>query len=172
MLSQKTAFLFQKHFFAFLYLPLFLKFFSSEDLTCETIDEDPIVLFVGKNHPWAKRKAIKISALKNTNFLISNPKTSIINYIESLGSFKFNPEKIYTIGNIEAIKQAVISRIGVSILSYHSIRNELNYGLIKTVPFKENIKMTRKIYLIKNKEHKYSLAEEVFVSFLKNSLNQ
>ncbi len=149
------------------------EFFATvtEDLTCEAIVEDPIVLFVGKTHPWAKKKAIKISDLKNTNFLISNPKTSIIKYVENLGDFKFESEKIYTIGNIEAIKQGVISGIGVSILSYYSIKNELNYELIKSIPFKENIKMNRKIYLIKNKDYKFSLAEEVFVNFLKNSFS-
>ncbi len=148
------------------------EFFDTEDLTCEAIGEDPVVLFVGKNHPWKDRKSIGIAELKNSKFLISNPKTSIIKYIENLGNFKFNKESIFTIGNIEAIKQGVISNIGVSVLSYHSIKNEVNYGLVKIIPFKENIEMNRKIYLIKNKDYKYSTSEEVFIDFLKDSLRK
>ncbi|MBP1889082.1 DNA-binding transcriptional LysR family regulator [Clostridium moniliforme] len=148
------------------------EFFDTEDLTCEAIGEDPVVLFVGKNHPWKDRKSIGIAELKNSKFLISNPKTSIIKYIENLGNFKFNKENIFTIGNIEAIKQGVISNIGVSVLSYHSIKNEVNYGLVKIIPFKENIEMNRKIYLIKNKDYKYSTSEEVFIDFLKDSLRK
>lgn len=148
------------------------EFFDTEDLTCEAIGEDPVVLFVGKNHPWKDRKSISIAELKNSKFLISNPKTSIIKYIENLGNFKFNKENIFTIGNIEAIKQGVISNIGVSVLSYHSIKNEVNYGLVKIIPFKENIEMNRKIYLIKNKDYKYSTSEEVFIDFLKDSLRK
>lgn len=148
------------------------EFFDTEDLTCEAIGEDPVVLFVGKNHPWKDRKSISIAELKNSKFLISNPKTSIIKYIENLGNFKFNKENIFTIGNIEAIKQGVISNIGVSVLSYHSIKNEVNYGLVNIIPFKENIEMNRKIYLIKNKDYKYSTSEEVFIDFLKDSLRK
>lgn len=148
------------------------EFFDTEDLTCEAIGEDPVVLFVGKDHPWKDRKSIGIVELKNSKFLISNPKTSIIKYIENLGNFKFNKENIFTIGNIEAIKQGVISNIGVSVLSYHSIKNEVNYGLVKIIPFKENIEMNRKIYLIKNKDYKYSTSEEVFIDFLKDSLRK
>lgn len=148
------------------------EFFDTEDLTCEAIGEDPVVLFVGKDHPWKDRKSIGIAELKNSKFLISNPKTSIIKYIENLGNFKFNKENIFTIGNIEAIKQGVISNIGVSVLSYHSIKNEVNYGLVKIIPFKENIEMNRKIYLIKNKDYKYSTSEEVFIDFLKDSLRK
>ena len=148
------------------------EFFDTEDLTCEAIGEDPVVLFVGKNHPWKDRKSIGIAELKNSKFLISNPKTSIIKYIENLGNFKLNKESIFTIGNIEAIKQGVISNIGVSVLSYHSIKNEVNYGLVKIIPFKENIEMNRKIYLIKNKDYKYSTSEEVFIDFLKDSLRK
>lgn len=148
------------------------EFFDTEDLTCEAIGEDPIVLFVGKDHPWKDKKSISITDLKNSNFLISNPKTSIIKYIENLGNFKFKKENIFTIGNIEAIKQGVISNIGVSVLSYYSIKNEINYGLVNVIPFKENIEMNRKIYLIKNKDYKYSTSEEVFIDFLKDSLRK
>ncbi|MDQ0148642.1 LysR substrate-binding domain-containing protein [Eubacterium multiforme] len=148
------------------------EFFDTEDLTCEAIGEDPIVLFVGKEHPWKDKKSISITDLKNSNFLISNPKTSIIKYIENLGNFKFKKENIFTIGNIEAIKQGVISNIGVSVLSYYSIKNEINYGLVNVIPFKENIEMNRKIYLIKNKDYKYSTSEEVFIDFLKDSLRK
>lgn len=148
------------------------EFFDTEDLTCEAIGQDPIVLFVGKEHPWKDKKSISITDLKNSNFLISNPKTSIIKYIENLGNFKFKKENIFTIGNIEAIKQGVISNIGVSVLSYYSIKNEINYGLVNVIPFKENIEMNRKIYLIKNKDYKYSTSEEVFIDFLKDSLRK
>ncbi|SFC93999.1 LysR family transcriptional regulator [Clostridium uliginosum] len=148
------------------------EFFDKEDLICEDICDDPIVLLVGNNHPFAKKKSININSLKNSTFLISNPKTSIIKHIENIGDFKFKPEKIYTIGNIEAIKQGVISGIGISVLSYYCIKNELNYGLIKAIPFKEDIKINRRIYLIKNKDYKPSIAENIFIDFLKNSLKQ
>lgn len=36
------------------------EFFDTEDLTCEAIGEDPVVLFVGKDHPWKDRKSIGI----------------------------------------------------------------------------------------------------------------
>ncbi|MBN1068923.1 LysR family transcriptional regulator [Clostridium botulinum] len=146
--------------------------FFDDDLICEVIGEDPLVLLVGNNHPFTKKKSISINDLKNSTFLISNPKSSITKYLESIGNFKFNSEKIYTIGNIEAIKQGVISNIGVSALSYYSVKNELNYGLIKSIPFKENIKISRKLYLIKNKNYKKCIADEVFIDFLRHSLKQ
>lgn len=146
-------------------------FANTENLICDTLMDDPLCLIVSVNHPWAKREYIHLHELKSGNLLVSNPKTSIIPYIEMLCQFTFQSENIHIIGNIEAIKQSVISNMGYSILSRYSIEKELKYGLIKEVKLADKTPLNRKIYCIRNKNFPLFLADEIFLDYAKDSIN-
>jgi DNA-binding transcriptional LysR family regulator len=71
------------------------------------------------------------------------------------------------LGSNEAIKEAVESGIGVSILSRWAVRKELRYGTLKALKFKE-FPMTRDFSLLFNRNSVSTYSVDTFLSFLKS----
>ena len=67
----------------------------------------------------------------------------------------------------EAVKEALLAGLGVSVISRHAIRRELQAGTVHEVSIK-GIKMERHFYLIYLRQTELSHAHKVFVEFLKN----
>ena len=84
---------------------------------------------------------------------------------ELFKQLKITPRVEMEIGDSEAIKQAIIAKIGVAVISKQSIKNELEYGLIDTTkvnPFP--VKHTW--YLVKHKGKTLSPIAEAFYTFV------
>ena len=68
-------------------------------------------------------------------------------------------------GNIEGIKRAVESDLGISIISRHVALRELAAGLIKSIPL-TGVNLKRKFYLACRKDKYLSQAAKAFLEFL------
>ena len=97
---------------------------ETEDILCEPIMEDPLVVVVNSEHPWAAKKRIFLREMVDEVFLISNPNTSIITYLEKMGNFKFNAKNLYIVGGIEAIKQSIYDNLGISVISENAVKQD------------------------------------------------
>ncbi|WML32633.1 LysR family transcriptional regulator [Clostridium sp. OS1-26] len=142
-------------------------FSDTNDILCEPILEDPLVVVVNNEHPWATKKRIFIHEIKNEFFLISNPNTSLVSYLEKAGNFKFVSNNICVVGSIEAIKQSIYSNLGISVISESAVKQELKLGLLSKVEIVDEITLMRHIYYIKRKDEKLSLSAELFLKFAK-----
>lgn len=144
---------------------------SYEDLKFIKIKEDPICLVVSIDHPWSKVDSIDLQAVTTERLLVSNPESSIITYIESIGNFKLDANMIRVTGHLEALKQGAIENRGYAILSEFTVQKELKYGLLKKIPLRNISLPSREIYLVQHKEHLLSLAEEMFIRFIKTEMH-
>lgn len=142
-------------------------FSDTHDILCEPILEDPLVLVVNNEHPWATKKRIFIHEIKNEPFLISNPNTSLLSYLEKIGNFKFLSNNICVVGSIEAIKQSIYNNLGISVISESAVKQDLKMGLLTKVEIVDGIKLMRHIYYIKRKDEKLPLSMELFLQFAK-----
>ncbi|KGM97855.1 transcriptional regulator [Clostridium novyi A str. 4552] len=140
---------------------------DNEDILCEPILEDPLVIVVNNNHPWAKKKRIFFHEMKNETFLISNPNTSLIDYLEKTGNFKFISKNICVVGSVEAIKQSIYDNLGISVVSESAVKQELSLGLLSKVELVNDINLMRHVYYIKRKDEKLPLSTELFLKFAK-----
>lgn len=145
-------------------------FSETGDILCEPILEDPLVVVVNNEHPWAAKKRIFLSEIKNEPFLISNPNTSLVSYLEKVGSFRFAPGSLCIVGGIEAIKQSIYDNLGISVMSENAVRQELKLKLLAKVELVDDIKLMRHIYIIKRKDEKLPLSTELFLKFVKESI--
>lgn len=143
---------------------------DTQDIICDPILEDPLVLVVNNEHPWAGRKRIFINEIKNEVFLVTNPNTSLISYLEKTGGFKFTQKNICVVGGVEAIKQSVYDNSGISIVSESAVRQELRLGLLCKVDVIDDIKLMRHIYSIRRKDEKLPLSTELFLKFAKECI--
>ncbi|ETA79494.1 LysR family transcriptional regulator [Youngiibacter fragilis] len=141
-----------------------------QDIICEPILEDPLVIVVNNSHPWASRKSIYINELKNETFLVTNPNTSLIPYLEKTGGFRFTQKNICVMGGIEAIKQSIYDNSGISIISESAVRQELRLGLLSRVEALDEIRLKRNIYCIRRMDTRLPLSTELFLKFAKECI--
>ncbi|MEG0753023.1 MAG: LysR family transcriptional regulator [Angelakisella sp.] len=143
---------------------------SSQTMVCEPLMDDPLVLVVSPHHPWAGTSGILLRQLVSQTFLISNPNTSLVRYLENVGGFAMDHDKLYVAGNIEAIKRGISSNQGVSVMSAFAVRQELELGLLCSVPVLDRGTLSRKIYLIYRTGYTPSLSVQFFLEFAKEAV--
>lgn len=88
------------------------------EVVCQPILANPMVLFARADHPLAQRKRIPFAALAEEPFLMREPGsgTRLVAY-EAFDGHALEPRVRMELSTNEAIKQAILAGLGVSILS-------------------------------------------------------
>jgi DNA-binding transcriptional LysR family regulator len=111
--------------------------------------EDSLVIASAPEHRYQAGKVLTLNDLKHEPWLIreegSGTRMAMLNLFRK---YRFQPQIEMEIDNNESIKQAIISNIGISILSKQSIELEYKTGLIKILKIK-NFPVTHEWYTVK-----------------------
>jgi DNA-binding transcriptional LysR family regulator len=142
---------------------------GTDVLCCEPLMEDPLVLVVHPQHPWAEKRGILFKEITEETLLISNPNTSLVNYLEKEGRLSLEPSRLYVAGNIEAIKRGIRNHQGISIMSEYAVRQELELGLLKQVPLLDHPGLKRQLYTIFRKDTRFKLSTSLFLEFFRKA---
>ena len=147
--------------------------FKGEDrrLSFQKIWRDEMVLTVPKGHPWARHKSVDVSVLAKEGFISREGGSGTWRSIRNLLSRKGQePEKLLNVimelGSTEAIKEALIAGLGISILSRTSIQREIRDGLLKEVAIR-GLKLERDFFLLFHRRRPLSPVSQAFIHFLK-----
>ena len=148
--------------------------FKGEDrrLSFQKIWKDEMVLAVPKGHPWACLKSVSLSDLRKEGFISREGGSGTLRSLRSLLNRKGEEaEKLLNVamelGSTEAIKEALIAGIGISILSRTSIQREIRDGLLKEVLIR-GLKMERDFYQIFHRRRTLSPVSQAFIHFLRH----
>jgi DNA-binding transcriptional LysR family regulator len=99
--------------------------------------QDSLVLIVASDHPWASQEKIDIEKLKEESFLLliegSGTRITLEKQLEEVGIKEKDLNINMVLGTTEAVKKAVISGLGVSIVPKMTIFNEAALRQIKEV---------------------------------------
>lgn len=99
------------------------------------LQEDTQLLVVGPGHTWYAAEAVPISALRGQPFIARPHGSQTRAWLdESLVRHGITPNIVAEFDNPEAIKQAVMSGMGVTILPEYAIRREQRSGLLRGIP--------------------------------------
>ncbi len=132
---------------------------------------DELLLIVSPHHPWAKKKEVSVSDLTKESFIFREAGSGTRQMIEKfLARHRITPQDMkisIVLGSTEAIKDAVESGLGVSIISRWAARKESKYGTLRLLSLKEE-KMVRDFSLIINKNLVSSNTIDEFLTFLKS----
>ena len=149
--------------------------FKGQDgrLSFHRIWKDEMVLAVPKGHPWTRLKAVNLSDLKSQGFISREGGSGTLRSFRNLVSRKRKEPEILLnvimeLGSTEAIKEALIAGLGISILSRTSIRREIQDGLLKDIPI-QGLKLERDFYQIFHRHRTLSPVSQAFVHFLRHS---
>ncbi len=132
------------------------RFVSDRKLHVETVWKDRLVLAIPKGHRWSRKKSVTIDDLSRESFIVrergSATRSVFEEYLKKhcesdLSDFNV----VCELGSSEAVKEAVMAGLGVSVLSARAVERESASGLLIERPI-ENCTIERNFYLIYRKQ--------------------
>jgi len=140
-------------------------------LVAQKLWDDKLVLAAGKAHPWYNKKSVTMEQLAAEPFVLREKGSATREALELflkeenlIGLSQFNI--CAELGSSEAIKEAVLSGCGVSIISIRAIERELAQGLIFKIPL-SGCNIERDFYLIYQRQMEITDSRKMFINFLK-----
>jgi DNA-binding transcriptional LysR family regulator len=130
--------------------------------------KDELVLAIPTSYYLPKKEKSPFAILKGIPFIMredgSGTRIAIERFLNQKGIDINNLNVVAELGSTEAVRQAIINGIGVSILSKRAIEVELKAGLIKVVSFDKK-PMWRDFYLVYPKGETLSPLAKAFLEF-------
>jgi DNA-binding transcriptional LysR family regulator len=137
---------------------------SHEKLVVIPFIEEELVIIVPPSHEFGRRSTIQLSRLNGQPFIMREQGSMTREEVERI----FNKERIFVkvimeLASNEAIKRAVESGVGISIISANVVKREVKAGLLKVVRLSGK-RVTRHFSII---YHKDKYLSNIIQSFLK-----
>lgn len=124
---------------------------KSKDIVTVPIADDCLVLVCGDEHPFAKRKKIKVEELNGQNFILREDGSGTRKLFETeMASKKLSYNIKWECSSLDAIKKAVINNHGLAIMSARLIKDELENEKLFIIKEK-SCQWRRDIYLCYHK---------------------
>ena len=136
------------------------------DVVARPFVDNELVVVANTNHPLTKCSSITLKQLQKERFLVreSGSGTRLaINRLFAEQNLVIQP--YMELGSSEAIKQAVMAGLGISVLSRHNLRLELAHNHIAVLDVK-GFPLFYRWYAVHLKGKKLSLVSRTFLDFL------
>lgn len=140
----------------------------SARLVAEPLWKDTLVLIVPAGHRWHDR--IPFQELEKEPFIVrekgSGSRDTLEKYLKEKKDTALSRLNIIgELGSSEAVREAVISGLGVSIISIHAVRRELEQGILRQVAV-SGFRIERNFHLIYKKQFDFMPYHKLFLKFL------
>ena len=146
----------------------------SDDLNVEDtlFLENPLVILAEPGHPLADKKNISLQALVNEQFIMRESGCGTYLALDKItGNQGIHFKSSMELGSNEAIKQAVISGLGISMLSLYSLSHELKTGELVILDV-EGFPYEDAWHIIYPRGKKLSVVAQAFYDYLLNEGRQ
>lgn len=126
---------------------------SDDDLITKVLCEEPMIIVGSDEHPLIAKGHIELEDISRESFIYTERNCSYRSVIEHyLADFKIKPLTSYEFDSIEAIKQFVLSGLGIALLPYAAVEKELAAGnMVDLKLIEPKIEMYTQIIYHKNK---------------------
>ncbi len=136
------------------------------DVAAEPFLDNPLVCIAHPDHPLTKEKKIPLERLLQERRLTREPGSGTrMAFDRLLAEHKLTFDPYMELGSSEAVKQAVMAGLGISVLSLHNMRLELAAGLIALLDV-EGLPLKRTWYAVHLKGKKLPLVVKTFLDFI------
>ncbi|MEN6567891.1 MAG: LysR substrate-binding domain-containing protein, partial [Veillonellales bacterium] len=152
-------------------IALFLeKEVADVDLVAKLLWPESIVMVASPNHPLAKLDGIKVKDLRNQILVFTDSGSNYQTVLkEYLAKAAIHPRTILEIGQIDTIKQFVMSNIGITILPFAAVKGEVDAGDLVALKW-QDIELQTNAYLVYHKEKWLSRAIRAFIKLVQERL--
>lgn len=136
------------------------------DATAVAFAKHPLAIIAAPDHPLAGRRRVRLDQLLQEPFLIREYGSGTRDAMErAFAAKRFEPRETIEIGPNEAIKQAVMSGMGLGFVSLHTVAVELATSRLVVLPV-VGMPVMRQWYAIHRKTKRLSPAATAFRNFL------
>ncbi len=136
------------------------------DVEAHPFIDNELVVVASPDHPLTKSTDINLQQLSQERFLIREPGSGTRLAVERLFAEQgLEIQPYMELGSSEAIKQAVMAGLGISVLSRHNLRLELAGNYISILDVK-GFPLFYRWYAVHLKGKKLSLVSRTFLQFL------
>jgi DNA-binding transcriptional LysR family regulator len=130
--------------------------------------DDAMVVLAERHHPLVGEKNIPIERLKEERFLMREPGSGTRMMVQRFFDEQGIKLKVkMELGSSEAIKQAVVGGLGISVLSHHALALEGTTGQLAVLDV-EGFPIRRNWHVIYPKGKKLSIIAQTFLEYLLN----
>jgi len=145
---------------------------ESSKLCLKALWKDRIVLPVPASHPWSARREVMLDEVLREPFITrergSATRSIVEEYLEGKKDKGLSGlNVICELGSSEAVKEAIIAGMGISLISIHAVKRELESGILREVPIKDCV-IERDIYLLYKKRFTLRKHHKLFMDFVEN----
>lgn len=141
-----------------------------KNITQTAILDDDLRLVLSADHPWAGKKKISLDALIREPFIIREEGSGTLrSFIELFKRKNINLSDLNIIaelGSTEAVRQAIKSNIGISILSAIAVADDIQAGRLAAVDI-DGLNLKRSFYLTTHRQRSLSPLCRTFIDFLR-----
>jgi len=145
---------------------------AGRKLRAESLWRDRLVLVVPASHKWSGRGKVSLDEVSTEPFVSRERGSATRKVLEeylrkntglTLSGFNI----VCELGSSEAVKEAVLAGLGVSIISIHAAGREMESGLLSAVPM-DNCSIERNFYMIYKARIGLMKHHRVFLDFMRN----
>jgi len=130
---------------------------------------NPLVLMAPRNHRLVNKKNISLEEIAKEPFIVREPGSGIRDaMLKAFNAKGLRPTIRMEIGNNEAVKHAVASGLGLSVLSLHTLSLEGIDGPVSILDV-EGFPILRNWYIVHPKGKELSLVAQTFLDFVISS---
>ncbi len=133
---------------------------------------DELILVVHPEHPWADGKPVSLAKIMQEAFILREPESGTRKVFSGVlaenGLKEDDLQEVAEIGSTAAIKEAVKTGIGISILSRCALRDDIKCGKLVAVAIEGQI-LKRSFYLVQRKNRALSPVASVFLEYLREN---
>lgn len=146
---------------------------SRGKLDAEPLWQDRLALTVPAGHRWAGKPSVSLAEVMEEPFIIrekgSATREILERYLKEQANIDLAKFRIAAqFGSSEAVKEAILAGLGVSILSIRATTRELKLRLLQEVPV-ENWRIERSFYLIFRRPFNILRHHQLFLDFIRQS---
>lgn len=135
------------------------------DVVAQPFMDNPLVVLAPPDHPLAHEKNIPISRLAKEPWLMREPGSGTRKAVERLfDEHGLQPNIRMELGANEAIKQAILGGLGISVLSHHSLalHSPSQFSILDA----EGFPIRRQWYAVYPTSRQLSVVAQTFLDFL------
>ncbi|MEI7673368.1 MAG: selenium metabolism-associated LysR family transcriptional regulator [Deltaproteobacteria bacterium] len=124
----------------------------SRKLHSEPLWQDRLILAVPAYHHWSGADTVSVKDILEAPFVMrekgSATREILGIFLSEHAGIDLNQLNIVAeMGGSEAVKEAVIAGLGISVLSLHAVKREIDQGIIVEIPI-QGWRIVRQVYLI------------------------